>query len=72
MTREQVVARSMSHLNLRATQEPVGRGGLLAWEVREEPMQDRVFGTDGKPPDFPRAQRGPSDDDCVDPPAPQC
>jgi hypothetical protein len=72
ITRDEVVERILSHLNLPAAPEPIGPGGSLAWDLGDERMDDWVVGMDPEPPDVHETQRGPPCDACVDPPAPDC
>jgi hypothetical protein len=72
ITRDEVVERILSHLNLPVAPEPIGPGGSLAWDLGDERMEDWVVGMDPEPPDVDVTQRGPPCDECVDPPAPDC
>jgi hypothetical protein len=72
ITRDDVVERILSHLNLAAAPEPMGPGGSLAWDLGNERMDDRVVGMDPEPADVHETQRGTPCDACVDPPTPDC
>ncbi|MCU0694547.1 MAG: hypothetical protein MUF54_24470 [Polyangiaceae bacterium] len=71
-THDDVDGRILSHLNLPAAPEPTGPGGLLAWDLGDERLDDSVFGMDPEPPDMDVTERCPPYDEGVDPPAPDC
>ncbi|MCU0693450.1 MAG: hypothetical protein MUF54_18825 [Polyangiaceae bacterium] len=50
----------------------MGPGGSLGWDWGDERMDDWVVGMDPEPPDVDAPQRGPLNDQGVDPPAPDC
>jgi hypothetical protein len=72
ITRDDIVQRILSHLNLPAAPTPMGPGGSPGWDLGDESTDDWVLGMDPVPPDVHVTQCGPPWDACVDPPAPDC